>query len=59
MRTNRKYNDSHAPKHLLKRYSTFRQNPMFVCLFDLIFYIPSTVFQLNREGSSGVDPVLS
>ena len=22
------------------------------CLFDLILYIPSTIFQLNRDGSS-------
>ena len=31
---------------------------VFVCLFDLILYIPSTIFQLNREGSSWVEPVL-
>ena len=30
----------------------------FVCLFDLILYIPSTIFQLNRDGSSWVEPVL-
>ena len=29
------------------------------CLFDLILYIPSTIFQLNRDGSSWVEPVLS
>ena len=28
------------------------------CLIDLILYIPSTVFQLNRDGSSWVEPVL-
>ena len=28
-------------------------------LFDLIFYVPSTIFQLNRDGSSLVEPVLS
>ena len=22
------------------------------CLFDLILYVPSTIFQLNRDGSS-------
>ena len=33
-------------------------NDSFV-LFDLILYVPSTVFQLNREGSSWVEPVLS
>ena len=28
-------------------------------LFDLILYVPSTIFQLNRDGSSCVEPVLS
>ena len=28
-------------------------------MFDLIFYVPSTIFQLNRDGSSWVEPVLS
>ena len=32
---------------------------LFVCLFDLILYVPSTIFQLSRDGSSGVEPVLS
>ena len=27
--------------------------------FDLILYVPSTIFQLNREGSTWVEPVLS
>ena len=31
----------------------------FVCLFDLILYVPSTIFQLNSDGSSWVEPVLS
>ena len=30
-----------------------------VCLFDLIIYVPSTMFQLSRNGSSWVEPVLS
>ena len=30
-----------------------------ICLFDLIFYVPSTIFQLYRDGSSWVQPVLS
>ena len=30
----------------------------FFCLFDLILYVPSTIFQLNRDGSSWVEPVL-
>ena len=29
------------------------------CLFDLILYIPSRIFQLCRDGSSWVEPVLS
>ena len=28
-------------------------------LFDLILYVPSTIFLLNRDGSSWVEPVLS
>ena len=28
-------------------------------LFDLILYVPSTIFQLNRDGSSWVKLVLS
>ena len=28
-------------------------------LFDLIFYVPSTIFQLNRDECSWVEPVLS
>ena len=28
-------------------------------LFDLILYVPSTIFQLNRDGPSRVEPVLS
>ena len=30
-----------------------------VCLLDLILNVPSTIFQLNRDGSSWVEPVLS
>ena len=30
-----------------------------IFLFDLILYVPSTIFQLNRDGSSWVEPVLS
>ena len=28
-------------------------------LFVLILYVPSTIFQFNRDGSSKVEPVLS
>ena len=31
----------------------------FVCLFDLILYVPLTIFQLYWDGSSWVEPVLS
>ena len=35
-------------------------NVMFVFfLFDLILYVPSTICQLNRDGSPWVEPVLS
>ena len=30
-----------------------------IVLFDLILYVPSTIFQLNGDGSSWVEPVLS
>ena len=29
------------------------------CLFDLILYIPSTISQIKRDGSTWVEPVLS
>ena len=32
---------------------------LIICLFDLILYVPSTIFQLYRDGSSWVEPVLS
>ena len=32
---------------------------MVFVLFDLILYVPSTIFQLNRDGSSWVEPVIS
>ena len=32
---------------------------LFVCLFDLILYVPSTIFQLNGDKSSWVEPVIS
>ena len=28
-------------------------------LFDLILYVPSTIFQLQRDGSSWIEPALS
>ena len=32
---------------------------LFVCLFVLIIHVPSTIFKLNRDGSSWVEPILS
>ena len=32
---------------------------LLLFLFDLILYVPSTIFQLYRDGSSWVEPVLS
>ena len=34
------------------------ESVLFV-LFDLILYVSSTIFQLNRDGPSWVEPVLS
>ena len=33
--------------------------PVFDFLCDLTLYVPSTIFQLCRDGSSWVEPVLS
>ena len=35
------------------------KRPTIVLLFDLILYVPSTIFQLNRDRPSWVEPVLS
>ena len=45
----------------LNKNSSFHQQikVFFVCLFDLILYVPSTISQLCRDGSSWVEPVLS
>ena len=32
---------------------------ILVCLFDLILYAQSTIFQFRRDGSSWIEPVLS
>ena len=37
-------------------YMKFGRN---LFLFDLILYVPSTIFQLNRDGSTWVELVLS
>ena len=50
-------------EQLRERYQSLKkqlsgQVSCFV-LFDLILNVPSTIFQLNRDGSSWVEPVLS
>ena len=37
----------------------FCSDARFVCLFDLILYVPSKIYQLNRDRSSLVEPILS
>ena len=32
---------------------------ILICFYDLILYVPSTIFQLCRDRSSWVEPVLS
>ena len=39
--------------------NSFRNTIWVSCLFDLIPYVPSTVFKLNRDMSSWVEQVLS
>ena len=51
--------DSEQSKTLLaidERGSKLARNSVFVCL---LLYVPSTIFQLNRDRSSCVEPVLS
>ena len=43
---------------MLKTFLPFKISNV-VCLFDLILYVPSTIFQLNRDGSYWIEPVLS
>ena len=44
---------------LFIEYNSYTHYMVFVCLFDLILYVPSTIFQLNGDGSFWVEPVLS
>ena len=46
-----RFNTTHLTKGLSKQCR--------FCLFDLILYVPSTIFQLCGDGSSWVEPVLS
>ena len=45
----------HFPSHSV----THDRFLCFLFLFDLILYFPPTIFQLCRDGSSWVEPVLS
>ena len=44
---------------LLCNFSSVKLFLIYLFLFDLILYVPSTTFQLYRDGSSWVEPVLS
>ena len=46
-----------ARNFFICRYFSFYEQ--LICLFDSILYVPSINFQLNRDGSSWVEPVLS
>ena len=57
---------SQAPTPVLRHTSTFVTILLLspiqtgqLLLFDLILYVPSTIFQVYRDGSSWVEPVLS
>ena len=52
-------NDRHLSSDSLNSNDNSLRIIVFVSLFDLILYVPSTIFQLNRDGSSWVEPVLS
>ena len=43
----------------LSSASIDKKSALLFCLFDLILYVTSTIFQLYRHGSSWVEPVLS
>ena len=49
----------HITLKTMNELMSFVVNCFFFGLFDLILYVPSTIFQLNRDGSSWVEPVLS
>ena len=47
-----------SSRYALNEYMFLFATWIALFLFDLILYVPSTIFQLNREGSSWVKPVL-
>ena len=54
-----RYNKTTGCQKTLKKVGlktiTLLNNIVFVCLFDLILYVPSTIFELNRDGVSRVE----
>ena len=46
------------PKPLEIALQLYRSHDVLF-LFDLILYVPSTIFQVNRDSSSWVEPVLN
>ena len=55
----KKYHIQLLPEPNWQNITTIQYRPQDICSFDLILYVPSTIFQLNRDGSSWVEPVLS
>ena len=54
------FRENQCLKHTILPFSFFSViDVKRFCLFDLILYVPSTIFQLNRNGSSCVEPVLN
>ena len=49
----------HPKMHPHTKFEIPTSNNIRDCLFDLILYVPSTIFQLYRDESSWVEPVLS
>ena len=46
-------------KKVMKLIAFIFEQPSYFCLFNFTLYVPSTIFQLNRDGSSWVEPVLT
>ena len=55
----RKFNSKSKFSHLSQQTMSVFSSADFACLFGLILYVPSTIFQLCRDGSSWVEPELS
>ena len=44
---------------MVYKHFVFSLTRLFVCLFDLILYVPSTIFQLYRDGLPGLNQYLA